>query len=487
MFNEVLRYIRAALLFINMFPYLFYKLFKVKSKDGLIEFREWIYSSKEILSNIGDLSKLSKYRKRSEQGELFDSKALSKLAGFGVKGLGVISNNVYLNGGGYRASAQIELEAHVQYELSCDIRNLRQNGLRVLGPGWVANIGHSTYLSVLPKLEVQRTDIPNRVLIYSHTANNFFVSLFAKHYSLFRVPENLTSALINYFGDCLQPLGAIRVSEERVLDLYSAITLAERSWNNSASQKSFLQLPDFALEIGAKFLEETKLEKFEWFVALHMREAPTTLVRGGGNVQVQSYIPAIKAILSLGGAVVRLGNPGMTRIEDIDSSLHENSGFFDYANSKYKSEVLDIFLMANCLFMIGTSSGPIGVPKEFGKAVLYTNAPNVGVLPEMLGYCMPNLYQDRSGKRVELSEMLERPEIGWKMSRVKSDFERLSNSPEDIREATRHMVCESLNLPRENIYDGLRKVSDEIRKKHELTSAMAICPTYLNAHPEFLN
>lgn len=478
---------KNIILFLSFFPFVSRKLLNTRSKTELIEFREWIYASKKVLNGISTSSKLSKYRKQSEQGELFDSKVLTIISKLGTKGKGVIANNVYLNGGGYRASSKIAIEKFLEYEVNCGDIGLLENNLVLLGPEWTSSIGHSTQLSILPKLGRKKSGSPNRILIYSHAANHFYVSLHAEHYSLCRVPEDLKSVLVNYLDHCLHPLDAFRSTSTEVLDLYSAITSAEREWVKHSDSSNFLKLPDKALQLGSDFLQRTGLDRFEWFVALHMREATTTPIRGAGNVEIESYIPAIKEIISLGGAVIRLGNPGMSKIEELDSNLGKDLGYFDYANSKFKSEILDIFLMSHCKFMIGTSSGPIFIPKEFGKAVLYTNAPNVGVLPGIRGFCLPNLYQDKSGKCLTLSKMLELDEVGWKMSKVGRNYIRVSNTAEDIKEATRYMALHGFSVNAESIDNAIDSRVAAIRSEYGLMSAMEICPTYLEAHSEMQN
>lgn len=477
---------KAMFPFFSFPPFVLLKIFSTRSKIELIEMREWIYASREILERINTSSKLAKYRKKSEDGVLFSSKELAKVSKYGYKAQEVIANNTYLNGGGYRVSSRFAIEKFLAYESNCAFRQLNSNNLVFFGPEWASSIGHSTNLSILPKLESVNPGLSKRVLIYSHAANHFYLSLLAKHYTLCRIPENLKSILVTYLNDCLHPLDAMRTSPTEVLDIYSAMTVAEQLWARSSNSRNFLELPEAALERGNSFLQTTLLASYEWFVVLHMREASTTKARGAGNVEINSYIPAIKEILAAGGAVVRIGNSGMTRLGTFDQGLESNPAYFDYANSSFKSEELDIFLMSNCRFMIGTASGPIFIPKEFGKSVLYTNAPNVGVLPGILGFALPNLYQDTSGRLLSLSEMLGFDEVGWKMSRVRERFIRLPNSGEDIRLATQFMISEGCHTTHDSNSDSLNLLVSKTRNLHRLTSAMPICPTYLSTHDELL-
>jgi putative glycosyltransferase (TIGR04372 family) len=484
--NPFLR-LKAVLPFFTFVPIFFFQLFRSLTWVELIELREWIFASKRILKNISQSSSLAKYRNESERGQRFSELTQKKLSEMGPKGLGVIANNEYLTGGGYRSSSIVALKKFLAYESSRGDSAILDEDLIFFGPEWASAIGHSSYLSIIPKLSFDEThSSQRRILIYSHAANNFYLSLFASQYILCKLPESLRSVLVNYLEDYLHPLDTFRINSTKVSDLYSALTQSERKWNAAMGERSFLHLPERAFIAGQEFLKKAKLENFEWFVALHMREAPTTPARDVGNVEVETYIPAIREVLRSGGAVIRLGNPGMTRLEKFDSTLSEDSGYFDYANSPFKSEILDIFLMSTCRFMIGTASGPLHVLKDFGKSVLYTNAPKVGMLPGVRGYCLPILYKNSSMEILTLSEMLSYDEIGWRYSTLRSEFSMVKNSKEDILVATQFMLEGGYRIDFQGRDDSLNDAANKIRKPYEASSAMPICPTYLSSHAKLL-
>ena len=97
---------------------------------------------------------------------------------------------------------------------------------------------------------------------------------------------------------------------------------------------------------------------------------------------------AVDKILDSGGFVFRMGHKGMSKIV-------ERRGYFDYANSQRKSASLDIFLYANCQFLIGTASGPCSIPSPFGRPVLYTNAPSWGFTYDQTGFFVPQLIREK--------------------------------------------------------------------------------------------
>jgi putative glycosyltransferase (TIGR04372 family) len=114
-----------------------------------------------------------------------------------------------------------------------------------------------------------------------------------------------------------------------------------------------------------------KMHDGQWFVCLHMRE-PTFYGEDHGsgqthrNADIDSYLAAIEYIISRGGFVVRLGSPGAPPLPDMP-------GLIDYARSKFKSPVMDLHLLFNCKFFIGTTSGLGNIANSFGVPMALVN------------------------------------------------------------------------------------------------------------------
>lgn len=107
---------------------------------------------------------------------------------------------------------------------------------------------------------------------------------------------------------------------------------------------------------------------FAWFVALDVREAGYL---GSGyhdhrNADVLTYLPAIDRIRARGGWVIRIGHPSTQPLPPLE-------GVLDYAHSALRSDWMDIFLLGDCRFLLGTNSGPICVSGAFGRPVCGTN------------------------------------------------------------------------------------------------------------------
>ncbi len=92
------------------------------------------------------------------------------------------------------------------------------------------------------------------------------------------------------------------------------------------------------------------------------------------NVEVASYLPAVRDLVERGYVVVRVGDPSMTPLPPMD-------GVFDYALSPLKSDDLDILLLGAARFHVGSSSGLSQVPLLFGTPCLSLNWHSCELLP----------------------------------------------------------------------------------------------------------
>ena len=74
-----------------------------------------------------------------------------------------------------------------------------------------------------------------------------------------------------------------------------------------------------------------------------------------------------KYFLSKGFFVIRVGKIAEKKLE-----LKHNK-LIDYPFSSFQNDLLELYLMANCSFFIGNTSGPSMIPLIFRKPTLMTN------------------------------------------------------------------------------------------------------------------
>lgn len=154
--------------------------------------------------------------------------------------------------------------------------------------------------------------------------------------------------------------------EGRLVNLFEACGIvADRAGDPSGA---ILERPDPSSPALARFFEETGLTPNDRIVTLHCREKGfrSDIHQRLRNVDVRTYLPAIEALAAQGYRVVRLGDPSMTPLPEID-------GVIDYARSPLKNDQLDVELLGVAHFHIGSSSGLSQVPLLYGTPSLLLN------------------------------------------------------------------------------------------------------------------
>jgi putative glycosyltransferase (TIGR04372 family) len=171
-----------------------------------------------------------------------------------------------------------------------------------------------------------------------------------------------------------------------------------------------------------------------WHVALHVREHHWDRVR---DSRIETYLPAIQAIVDRGGWVIRMGDPAMTPLPPMAQVV-------DYALGPHKSDWMDVYLWATTRFFLGTLSGPYQVPPTFGRPCLLTNVAPV-YAPPMYGadVAIFKRYYDATRERFLTFPELLGSAIGFVSSSghlASLGCELVDNTAEEIREATVEML-----------------------------------------------
>lgn len=107
----------------------------------------------------------------------------------------------------------------------------------------------------------------------------------------------------------------------------------------------------------------------DWFVCLHVRTSVFHNDSAGyRNAKLERYYKAIDYICNLGGKVILMGDPR--------PELNQNpkAGLIDYVNMPIKSESMDLYLIKNCRFFIGTLSGILDTAYLFQTPTLCVNS-----------------------------------------------------------------------------------------------------------------
>ncbi len=217
-------------------------------------------------------------------------------------------------------------------------------------------------------------------------------------------------------------------------------TLREQ-WIQEGRQP-FFTLSDEDYQRGWDCLRSLGLPPGAWFVTMHVRE-PGWRDSGSReenfrNADITTYIPAIKAITDAGGWVIRIGDPGMSKLPAMAKVI-------DYAHSSAKSDWMDIFLCAQCRFMIGTSSGMCVIAAAFGVPLVMTNLlPGYGVYhftSRDLFIPRPCLFEDKK-RYLNFRELIS-PPVGTASAQSHYDHCHLqirANNAQEIQAVVEEML-----------------------------------------------
>lgn len=128
--------------------------------------------------------------------------------------------------------------------------------------------------------------------------------------------------------------------------------------------------------LGVKALKDMGMPEGAPFICFHSRDPAylNKMLPGTDwsywnfrDSSIYSYIPAAELLVSRGYFAIRIGAVVKEKLNN------NNQKIIDYA-VKYRSDFLDIYLLANCKFLIGSMSGLTNVSYElFRKPIVWVN------------------------------------------------------------------------------------------------------------------
>ena len=186
---------------------------------------------------------------------------------------------------------------------------------------------------------------------------------------------------------------------------FSTLLSSDRYLDHSDAQ---LRLTEKENKTAETTLREMGLKEGQQFVCLVVRE--------GGEVEafsrnhsVHDFEAAALALAETGIAVVRMGATNCT------SMKLKHDLVFDYANSGKRTELADIYLMANCQFTVSTMSGPDALALAFRRPVLYVDVAHYGLVfsgTSLTTWVPARLKDMTSSNNLSLAESFARG-VGW--------------------------------------------------------------------------
>lgn len=179
---------------------------------------------------------------------------------------------------------------------------------------------------------------------------------------LFVLPSQLIDLMLKANDKCISP---------PIIDYRFSTLLSAEKYLDCC--EPHLEFSFKEIEKGKKLLEDLGVSTKATYVCIVTRDGGSEdgFLR---NKDINDLSELIDALLDRGVAVIRLGGP--------NSEPLKNSGgmVIDYAHSKYKSAEGDIFLVANCRFIVSTMTGPDALALAFRKNVLLLDISHYGLL-----------------------------------------------------------------------------------------------------------
>lgn len=217
-----------------------------------------------------------------------------------------------------------------------------------------------------------------------------------------------------------------------------------QNWEAQFSVPLEFSLPGKLVAACEAERERMGLPRDAWFVCLHVREGG---YKGDWdnirNADIRNYLGAIKEITQRGGWVIRMGDPAMNKLPALERVI-------DYALPPSRSAAMDIYLMKECAFYIGTSSGITDTAFLLGKPVVLTNMTHwINLLPlkdnDLIIF--KHVYSKLEKRFISLQEWLLRASMITADHWSSPDWDLAENSCEEITNVVREFLDSNQKTP----------------------------------------
>jgi putative glycosyltransferase (TIGR04372 family) len=237
---------------------------------------------------------------------------------------------------------------------------------------------------------------------------------------------------------------------------FSWATVEDLCWREQLEGYRPPTIPDDKVKHAERLRVQMGIPITDWFVCLHARESgyrnDSAEYR---NADITRYIDGIKLITDAGGWVVRIGDSSMTPLPSMDHVI-------DYPFTQYKSELMDLYLISECRFFVGTNSGPTDVAFLFGKSVVLVNQTEWFLqFPWHKGdlAIIKHIYSHSRGRFLSVQEILDEPFGCQNFCPPPDDLVRYENTTEEIRD----VIKEFLDQPKVYEYSKLQEAFNSAR------------------------
>ena len=267
------------------------------------------------------------------------------------------------------------------------------------------------------------------------------------------IRPKMAACAVREHGYVISQIGRSTLWKPHRVDSFSWKVVEEQNWRQRCEEYTPPRLTEDRYRCAEQNRVRMGIPLTDWFVCLHVSEYRPLIPR---NASIHNYIEAIKAITAVGGWVVRLGDAMMTPLPPMECVI-------DYAHTRHKSELMDLYLISQCRFFIGLFSGPPLVATLFQKPLVIVNMTQWSVdFPLKMGdiSLIKHIFSRSRNRFLSIKEILEGPFTVQVMSTVSEGYEIVENTSEEIRD----IVEEFLTKPEPFEYSDLQKAFNKGRR-----------------------
>ena len=226
-------------------------------------------------------------------------------------------------------------------------------------------------------------------------------------------------------------------------------------------------------QIGNEFLQSIGINKNDKYICLsihdnyYLESEFSNEDWSHHNIRVSNidnYIESIKFLNNKGIFVIRMGRHTRKKLEI--NSKH----FYDYSSSKFKSDMLDFYLISRCYFYISNSTGLDNVALLFNKPLLKSSHSFINVDTENeKNILFFNLHYDIKNKKyLNYKEIMKIKSFNYSIYKSKffaeQNIELKENKSNEIKKCVEEMLNSMNN--KLNIDSHQKNLSNEFWKEY---------------------
>jgi putative glycosyltransferase (TIGR04372 family) len=378
--------------------------------------------------------------------------------------------------------------------------------VRTLGPGWLVAIGHVCMIDFYFKMrqlgwlpEVKRVflnspleGIPGGLIAREYQVHGLefsFRSRWSRVYDAAKQDHELTWSQLSEDQQFAlkDDFWEYRLPNGEVVPYTHGAAIIQQTWE-AEGRGPLLKLDDQKKGALRYLLHEMGIPEGAWYVCLHVREPGfhanwNSKYPSARDAEIDDYLEVIDIVRERGGWIVRVGDPSMKRLPEMDR-------VYDYAHSNLKSQIGDLVLPVGCRFFLGTNSGYATVSGIYGVPNLLTNWIPV-TLPLWFGQdvMIPKMFWNKVEERYLSFEEMFGSRLGAMQNILDfpKEIEIRNNTVEEIRAATIEMLdrCEhsAVYTPEDDV---LQKKYHDIACKHGSYQGSRVGRDFLRSYRDLL-